>query len=45
MGGAPGVRYAKSGDLSIAYMAFGQGPDLVVAPGFISHLEVLLEEP
>jgi pimeloyl-ACP methyl ester carboxylesterase len=45
MGGAPGVRYAKSGDLSIAYMAFGQGPDLVVAPGFISHLEVLWEEP
>jgi pimeloyl-ACP methyl ester carboxylesterase len=41
----PEVRYAKSGDLSIAYAANGDGPDLVVAPGFISHLEVGLEEP
>jgi pimeloyl-ACP methyl ester carboxylesterase len=41
----PDVRYAKSGDLSIAYMAFGEGPDLVVAPGFISHLEVAWDEP
>jgi pimeloyl-ACP methyl ester carboxylesterase len=45
MGSVPDVRYARSGDLSIAYMAFGQGPDLVIAPGFISHLEVWWEEP
>jgi len=42
---APETRYAKSGDLSIAHAAYGDGPDLVVAPGFISHLEVALEEP
>jgi pimeloyl-ACP methyl ester carboxylesterase len=42
---APETRYAKSGDLSIAYAAYGDGPDLVVAPGFISHLEVTREEP
>jgi pimeloyl-ACP methyl ester carboxylesterase len=45
VGRAPDVHYAKSGDLSIAYMAFGQGPDLVIAPGFISHLEVWWEDP
>jgi class 3 adenylate cyclase len=45
MGGAPDIRYANSGDLSIAYMVFGDGPDLVIAPGFISHLEVAWEEP
>jgi pimeloyl-ACP methyl ester carboxylesterase len=41
----PDVHYAKGGDLSIAYMVFGEGPDLVLAPGFISHLEVGWEEP
>jgi pimeloyl-ACP methyl ester carboxylesterase len=45
VGRAPDVHYAKSGDLSIAYMVFGEGPDLVVAPGFISHLEVGWEDP
>ena len=42
---APETRYAKSGDLSIAYAAYGEGPDLVLAPGWISHLEVGREEP
>ena len=42
---APATRYAKSGDLSIAYMIYGAGPDLVLAPGFISHLEVAWEQP
>jgi pimeloyl-ACP methyl ester carboxylesterase len=45
MARVPDVRYAKSGDLNIAYMALGEGPDLVIAPGFISHLEVWWEEP
>ena len=44
-GGGAETRYAKSGDLSIAYAAYGDGLDLVVAPGFISHLEVGREEP
>src|ERR1700730_6654928 len=44
MGRAPEIRYTKSGDLNIAYSVMGEGPDLVVAPGFISHLEVGWEE-
>jgi class 3 adenylate cyclase/dienelactone hydrolase len=36
--------YAKSGDLSIAYQVFGDGPrDLVFVPGFVTHLDVGLE--
>src|SRR5262245_49456855 len=38
------THYAKSGDLHIAYQVLGQGPlDLVVVPGFVSHLEILQE--
>jgi class 3 adenylate cyclase len=34
------VRYAKSGDVSIAYEVTGDGPlDLVLVPGFVSHLD------
>ncbi|HMF05386.1 MAG TPA: adenylate/guanylate cyclase domain-containing protein [Acidimicrobiia bacterium] len=44
MGRTSDIRYAKSGDLSIAYTVFGAGPDLVVAPGFISHLDLIWEE-
>ncbi len=39
------TRYAKSGDVHIAYQVFGEGPDLVVAPGFVSHVENFWEEP
>jgi pimeloyl-ACP methyl ester carboxylesterase len=45
MGRAPDIRYTKSGNLNIAYSVTGEGPDLVIAPGFISHLEVGWEEP
>jgi pimeloyl-ACP methyl ester carboxylesterase/class 3 adenylate cyclase len=42
----PEIRYATSGDASIAYHVFGNGPpDIVVAPGAISHLEVEWEYP
>ncbi|HYV58600.1 MAG TPA: adenylate/guanylate cyclase domain-containing protein [Acidimicrobiia bacterium] len=44
VGSAPDIHYAKSGDLSIAYTVFGDGPDLVIAPGFISHLDLIWEE-
>jgi DNA-binding SARP family transcriptional activator/pimeloyl-ACP methyl ester carboxylesterase len=41
----PPVRYASSGDLSIAYQVTGDGPiDLVLLSGFISHLEKDWEE-
>jgi DNA-binding SARP family transcriptional activator/pimeloyl-ACP methyl ester carboxylesterase len=40
------VRYASSGDLSIAYQVTGDGPiDLVLLSGFVSHLEKDWEEP
>ena len=43
---APAVRYACSGDLSIAYEVTGRGPlDLVLVPGFLSHLEQDRREP
>ena len=43
---APAVRYAASGDLSIAYQVIGDGPvDLVWVPGFVSHVEILWELP
>ena len=40
------VRYAKSGDIHIAYQTWGQGPlDLVFFPGFVGHIENLWSEP
>jgi pimeloyl-ACP methyl ester carboxylesterase len=42
----PETKYAKSGDVNIAYQVVGDGPlDLVWVPGFVSHLEVGWEEP
>ena len=42
----PETRYAKSGDVSIAYQVVGDGPfDLVFAPGFVSNVEYGWEEP
>jgi class 3 adenylate cyclase len=46
MPSTPETRYAKSGDVSIAYQVVGDGPiDLVLVPGFVSHLELDWEEP
>jgi pimeloyl-ACP methyl ester carboxylesterase len=37
----PETRYARSGDVHIAYQVFGNGPiDLVWVPGFVSNLEL-----
>jgi len=42
----PQTRYAKSGDLSIAYQVVGTGPiDLVFASGWISNVELGWELP
>ena len=42
----PQTRYARSGDLSIAYQVVGDGPfDIVFVNGFVSHLEVGWETP
>jgi pimeloyl-ACP methyl ester carboxylesterase len=40
------IRYARSGDVNVAYQVSGDGPfDLVFVPGFFSHLEIDREHP
>jgi len=42
----PETRYAKSGDLRIAYQIVGNGPfDLVFVPGFASNIDAIWEMP
>jgi class 3 adenylate cyclase len=42
----PETRYAKSGDVSIAYQIVGGGPiDIVFVNGFVGNLEVQAENP
>ncbi len=43
---APEVRYARSGDVNIAYQIVGDAPiDLVFVMGWVSHLEYFWTEP
>jgi pimeloyl-ACP methyl ester carboxylesterase/DNA-binding CsgD family transcriptional regulator len=38
--------YARTGDAHVAYQVTGEGPiDLVVVPGWVSHLEAEIENP
>ena len=42
----PATRYARSGDVNIAYQIAGDGPlDLVYVPGWISNVELNWDEP
>jgi pimeloyl-ACP methyl ester carboxylesterase len=42
----PVTRYAKSGDVSVAYQVVGEGPpDVVLIPGFVSNVEAAWEWP
>ena len=42
----PETRYARSGDVHIAYQVVGDGPiDIVFVQGFLSNLEVQWEDP
>lgn len=42
----PQTRYAKSGDVHIAYQVVGDGPrDLVFVPGAWSHCDLMWEDP
>jgi pimeloyl-ACP methyl ester carboxylesterase/class 3 adenylate cyclase len=42
----PRTRYARSGDVRIAYQVVGKGPlDLVLVPGAFSHIELWWEDP
>lgn len=46
LGPIPPTRYVRSGDASIAYQVVGDGPlDLIVVPGFPSHLELSWQYP
>src|SRR6266478_3100212 len=40
------IKYARSGDVHIAYRVFGDGPrDLVLIPGTLSHVELYWDFP
>ena len=42
--GMPETRYARSGDVTVAYQVLGEGPfDVIVAPGTVSHVELYWE--
>jgi len=42
----PETCYARSGDVSIAFQVAGEGPfDVIVVPGFVSHLELAWTVP
>lgn len=42
----PPTRYAKSGDVNIAYQVIGDGPiDLVFVMGWVSHIDYFWREP
>lgn len=42
----PETRYAKSGDVNIAYQVVGDGSrDIVFVPGWVSNVEVMWEDP
>jgi pimeloyl-ACP methyl ester carboxylesterase len=42
----PDIKYAKNGDVHIAYRVLGDGPrDFVLVPGTISHVELLWDVP
>jgi len=38
------IKFAKSGDVHIAYQRFGSGPDVVLIPGLISNVELAWEQ-
>src|SRR5205807_8627015 len=42
----PAIRYARSGDVHVAYQVVGEGPvDIVLVEGFLTNRHVLWEEP
>jgi pimeloyl-ACP methyl ester carboxylesterase len=42
----PETRYARSGEVNIAYQVAGEGPtDLVYVPGWVSNIELMWDEP
>ena len=42
----PATKYARSGDVHIAYQVVGEGAhDLILVPGWVSHIEYAWQEP
>jgi len=42
----PETKYARSGDVNIAYQVLGEGPrDIVLVPGWVSHLDASWDDP
>ena len=43
----PATRYAEAADgVNVAYQVFGEGSvDLVIVPGWVSHLELIWDQP
>src|SRR5947199_8743054 len=42
----PETHYALSGDVNVAYQVMGNGPvDIIMVPGFVSHIEFRHELP
>ena len=41
----PQTRYTNVGDAQVAYQVWGEGSDLVFAPGFFTHIDYRWEEP
>ncbi len=42
----PQTQFVRSGDVSIAYQVIGDGPvDIVLVPGYVSHVELIWEFP
>src|SRR2546428_815776 len=42
---ASGTKYARSGDVHIAYQVTGEGPDLLLVPDGLVPIEAMAEEP
>lgn len=45
MAGAPETRYARDGDVHLAYQVLGEGPDLLFVPPVIFPIELIWDEP
>ena len=42
----PETRYARSGDVNIAFQVVGEGPpDIVYVPGWVSNVELMWDDP
>jgi class 3 adenylate cyclase/alpha-beta hydrolase superfamily lysophospholipase len=44
-GGPPPPRYVQAGRASVAYQVIGEGPDIVLVPGFLDHIEAIWQDP